>query len=652
MFFDDENKKDDDKFKVEEEKLTTVFEEEIKEEEEEKEEVPPQDREQYQVQSQLIEEEQDGLSPIPVSKEMRSSFLEYAMSVIVARALPNAKDGLKPVHRRILYGMHELGLTSSATFKKSARIVGDVLGKYHPHGDSSVYEAMVRMSQEFSMRYPMVDGHGNFGSIDGDGAAAMRYTEARMSKIAGLMVDSIRKNTVDFVPNYDDSEQEPLVLPARIPNLLVTGATGIAVGMATSIPPHNLQEVINGAIYLARNPEATVLDLMEFIKAPDFPTGALILGNSGAQKAYETGNGSVTIRSKTHIEELKNGKSRIIVTEIPYMVNKAKMIEKIAHLVKDKVIEGISDLRDETSRKGIRVVIEIKKGIVPEVVQNKLFKLTQLQTNFSMNMLSLVDGQPKILNLKDSLNVYLQHQYEIVRRRTKFDLEKAEDRAHILEGLKIAILNIDNVIKIIRSAKNDQEAQDTLAKNYELSEKQTKAIIDMRLGRLTGLAIEKMNEELKELNETIKTLKNILENHDVLVELVIKEIEDIKNRFGDERRSEIVEGIGNIEDEDLIPQKDIAITMSSRGYVKRIPLELYNVQNRGGIGSKSMNTYEDDNVENILTTTTHTDLLIFTSYGKVFRIRAHQIPEMSKQSKGILLLILLLLKRKRKLFRS
>ena len=650
MLFDDDKTKDldlesekkdedeDSKYYVEEEGIKTVFQEPKPQEKviiEEEEEIIPQEAEDYEVASQLIENETDRLAPITISTEMRKSFLEYAMSVIVARALPDARDGLKPVHRRILFGMHELGLTSSVAHKKSARIVGDVLGKYHPHGDSSVYEAMVRLSQDFSMRYPMVDGHGNFGSIDGDGAAAMRYTEARMSRIAATMVDGIKKDTVNFVDNYDGSEIEPSVLPARIPNLLISGTTGIAVGMATSIPPHNLTEVINGVIALARNPEITIAELMQRISGPDFPTGGIIAGSAGIVKAYNTGRGSVKLRSKTHIEELKNGKNRIVITEIPYMVNKANMIEKIAHLVKDKAIDGITDLRDETSRKGIRVVIELRRDVVPEVILNQLFKMTQLQTSFSMNMIALVDGAPQVLDLKTALKVYLNHQIEVVKRRTQFDLNKTEARAHILEGLKTATQNIDEVIKIIRGSKNDEQAQNQLIQVFALSEKQAKAITDMRLGRLTGLAIEKMNEELEELHKTIIDLKNILQNNHVLINLIIDELSEIKDRFGDDRKTEINESIGDIDDEDLIPQKDIAITMSNRGYVKRIPLEEYQVQNRGGVGSKGMTTYEDDNVEKIVTTNTHTDLLIFTTYGKVYRIRAHQIPELSKQAKGI-----------------
>ena len=636
---DDEIKEDDDsKYYVEEEQLETVFHdapEPSKEKVNDEEEEVPQNKEGYQVTSQLIEEETERLAPVTVSSEMRKSFLEYAMSVIVSRALPDARDGMKPVHRRILYAMHELGLTAGGKHKKSARIVGDVLGKYHPHGDSSIYDAMTRMAQDFAMRYPMVDGQGNFGSIDGDGAAAMRYTEARMSRLAGLMVDSIRKDTVDFRDNYDGSDTEPVVLPARIPNLLITGATGIAVGMATNIPPHNLREIINGVIAVARNPEIELQELMRYVSGPDFPTGGIILGSAGIVEGYETSRGSITIRSKTRIEEMKNGKSRIIVEEIPYMVNKARMIEKIAQLVKDKTIEGITDLRDESSREGIRVVISIKKQAIPEVILNKLFKMSPLQTSFSMNMLALVDGEPKNLGLKECLEVYFKHQLEVVSRRTKFDLDKAEARASILEGLKIAIQNINEVISIVRRSSNDAEAQERLMEQFGIKPDQAKAITDMRLGRLTGLAIEKMNQELEALESEITKLRNILENRNVLQETIISELEEIREKYGDDRRTEIIEGLGSITDEDLIPQKDIAITMSTKGYVKRVPLEEYQIQKRGGVGSKSMNTYEDDGIEKLITTNTHTDLLIFSSFGKVYRIRAHQIPELSKQSKGI-----------------
>lgn len=649
MFFNDEdedkknkeiiNDDEDSKYYGHTDELKVVFSDESEVKKiviDDEEEIIPQNNEEYKVKSQLIEEETEFLAPINVSQEMRKSFLEYAMSVIVSRALPDARDGLKPVHRRILYSMSELGVTSSDPFKKSARIVGDVLGKYHPHGDSAIYESMVRMAQDFSLRYPLIDGHGNFGSIDGDEAAAMRYTEARMSKIANEMIDGLKKNTVDFIPNYDGSEQEPTVLPARFPNLLVSGSVGIAVGMATNIPPHNLGEVIDGVIALARNPEITIEELMQYVKGPDFPTGATILGRKGIIDAYTTGKGSIITRSKTHIELLKNGKSRIIVTEIPYEVKKPAMIEKIATLIKDKKIDGIVDLRDETSRKGIRVVIELRKNVVPEVMLNQLFKLTNLQINYSANMIALVNNEPKLLNLKSALQVYLNHQIDVVTRRVQFDLEKAKARAHILEGLKIAVNNIDEIIKIIRNSKTDAEAQTKMMEVFSLSDKQAKAITEMRLGRLTGLAIEKMNEELNELNDMIRNFEEILANHAKLIQLIIDELTVIKDKYSDERRTEIdINNFGDISDEDLIPEKNILITMSAKGYVKRIPLIEYRVQKRGGVGSSTQTTYSDDDVAKILSTTTHTDLLIFTSFGKVYRLRAHQIPEMSKQAKGI-----------------
>ncbi|MGL4252338.1 MAG: DNA gyrase subunit A [Metamycoplasmataceae bacterium] len=638
-FDEEENDDDDDQYIVEEEDLKVVFLDsndikkiEIDEEEQE----APQDKEEYQVKSQLILEETPSLAPIYVSSEMKNSFLEYAMSVIVSRALPDARDGLKPVHRRILFSMSELGLTSGSQYKKSARIVGDVLGKYHPHGDSAIYESMVRMAQEFSLRYPLIDGHGNFGSIDGDSAAAMRYTEARMSKIAFEMIDGIKKDTVDFMPNYDGSEMEPIVLPSRFPNLLVSGSVGIAVGMATTIPPHNLGEVIDGVIALAKNPDITIEELMEYVKGPDFPTGATILGRRGIVDAYTTGRGSITTRSKTHIEVLKNGRARIVVTEIPFDVKKPAMIEKIASLVKEKKIDGITDLRDETSRKGIRVVIDLKRNVVPEVLLNQLFKMTNLQTNYSVNMIALVKGEPKILTLKYALEVYLEHQIEVITRRTKFELDKAEARAHILEGLKIAIENIDSIIALIRKSKTDLEAQTALMNTYKLSDKQAKAITEMRLGRLTGLAIEKMIEELSSLIEQIKYYNEILNSKEKTIDLIITELEEIKNKYADARRTEIdINNIGDIQDEDLIPEKNILITMSARGYVKRIPLIEYKVQRRGGVGTTTQTTYSDDDVSKIISTTTHTDLLIFTSYGRVYRLRAHQIPELSKQAKGL-----------------
>ncbi|MGL5590682.1 MAG: DNA gyrase subunit A [Metamycoplasmataceae bacterium] len=638
-FDEEENDDDDDQYIVEEEDLKVVFLDsndikkiEIDEEEQE----APQDKEEYQVKSQLILEETPSLAPIYVSSEMKNSFLEYAMSVIVSRALPDARDGLKPVHRRILFSMSELGLTSGSQYKKSARIVGDVLGKYHPHGDLAIYESMVRMAQEFSLRYPLIDGHGNFGSIDGDSAAAMRYTEARMSKIAFEMIDGIKKDTVDFMPNYDGSEMEPIVLPSRFPNLLVSGSVGIAVGMATTIPPHNLGEVIDGVIALAKNPDITIEELMEYVKGPDFPTGATILGRRGIVDAYTTGRGSITTRSKTHIEVLKNGRARIVVTEIPFDVKKPAMIEKIASLVKEKKIDGITDLRDETSRKGIRVVIDLKRNVVPEVLLNQLFKMTNLQTNYSVNMIALVKGEPKILTLKYALEVYLEHQIEVITRRTKFELDKAEARAHILEGLKIAIENIDSIIALIRKSKTDLEAQTALMNTYKLSDKQAKAITEMRLGRLTGLAIEKMIEELSSLIEQIKYYNEILNSKEKTIDLIITELEEIKNKYADARRTEIdINNIGDIQDEDLIPEKNILITMSARGYVKRIPLIEYKVQRRGGVGTTTQTTYSDDDVSKIISTTTHTDLLIFTSYGRVYRLRAHQIPELSKQAKGL-----------------
>nr|WP_318024418.1 DNA gyrase subunit A [Mycoplasmopsis caviae] len=584
----------------------------------------------------MLESPKDGIHPIEVHKEMKNSFLEYAMSVIVSRALPDARDGLKPVHRRILFDMNELGITYSSQHRKSARIVGDVLGKYHPHGDSSVYEAMVRMAQDFSMRYPLVDGHGNFGSIDGDEAAAMRYTEARMSKLAGEMLDGIKKDTVDFVDNYDASEKEPSVLPAGFPNLLVSGGSGIAVGMATSIPPHNLGETIDATIALANNPDIDIYELMKFLPGPDFPTGAMILGNSGIKDAYLTGKGSIPIRSVAKVEEYSNGKGKIIVTEIPYEIKKTAIIEKIAELVKDKQIEGISDLRDESSREGIRIVIDVKKNVNPYVLLNKLYRQTNLQANYNVNFVALVNGEPKVLNLKQALEVYLKHQEDVVTRRLKFDLGKAEDRLHILEGLKIAVENIDEVIAIIKKSKTDAEAQTNLSKRFNLTEKQTKAIVDMRLGRLTGLAIENMLEEMAQLRSEIERILFILANHSELIKLIVQELSEIKEKYNDKRRTQINYEIqGTITDEDLIPQRDIVITTSSKGFVKRMDLEEYKTQRRGGVGIGTMKTYDDDDIASILTTTTHTDLLLFSNQARVYRIRAHEIPELSRQSKGV-----------------
>ncbi|MFZ8217743.1 DNA gyrase subunit A, partial [Mycoplasmopsis bovis] len=595
----------------------------------------PQNKPEYKVQPKLVETEQDGIIPMQISKEMKVSFLDYAMSVIVSRALPDARDGLKPVHRRILYDMSELGITSGTQHRKSARIVGDVLGKYHPHGDSSVYEAMVRMAQDFSMRYPLIDGHGNFGSIDGDQAAAMRYTEARMSKVATLMLEGIKKDTVDFVDNYDATEKEPSVLPSRFPNLLVSGGSGIAVGMATSIPPHNLAETIDATIALARNPEITIAEIMEFLPGPDFPTGAMIMGTKGIKEAYETGKGSISVRSIAKIEHLHNGKSRIIVSEIPYEIKKTLIIEKIAQLMKDKTIDGIADLRDESNRNGIRIIIDIKKGEVPEIILNKLYRQTPLQSNYNVNFVALVDGEPKLLNVKYALEVYLRHQENVVTRRLKFDLNKAQDRMHILEGLKLAVENIDEVIKIIKSSKTDQDAQNNLSTRFNLSEKQTKAIVDMRLGRLTGLAIDSMIDEMKNLSAEIERIISILSDKKLLIELIIDELTEIKNKFADDRRTVIDKNLSaSIDDEDLITKRDIVITTSTKGYVKRIDLEEYKTQRRGGVGITTMKTYNDDDIASIITTTTHTDLLIFTNHGRVYRIRAHEIPELNRQSKG------------------
>ncbi|AKA49729.1 DNA gyrase subunit A [Mycoplasmopsis gallinacea] len=603
---------------------------------EEEEEEIPQNKEEYRVSSQIIENPQDGIFPILIDKEMSESFLDYSMSVIVSRALPDARDGLKPVHRRILYDMSELGLNPGTPHRKSARIVGDVLGKYHPHGDSSVYEAMVRMAQDFSMRYPLVDGHGNFGSIDGDEAAAMRYTEARMSKVAAEMLESIKKETVDFVDNYDGSEQEPLILPSRFPNLLVSGSSGIAVGMATEIPPHNLGEAIDATIALALNPEITTKELMQHLKGPDFPTGGIILGTKGIYDAYETGKGKIPVRSKTEIIEHTNGKSKIIVKEIPYAIRKTTIVQKIAELHKDKVIEGISDLRDESNRDGIRIVIDVKKGYNPHILLNKLFQKSYLQTNFNVNMVALVNKEPKLINLKTALSVYWDHQKDVVTRMLKFDLNKAEEKAHILDGLKIAVSNIDEVVQMIKTSKTDQEAQDKLANRFNLSERQTKAILDMNLRRLTGLNIEKMDQEIFELKKEIEYLQSILASEEKLRDLIIDELNQIKAKFNDARRTVIdASAIGQISDEDLIAEKDIVITSSTNGYVKRINLEEYNTQRRGGVGTVSMKTYNDDDISNIIKTNTHTDLLLFSNKGKAYSIRAHQIPEASKQSKGI-----------------
>lgn len=578
----------------------------------------------------------DQIKPHNIAKEMRTSFIDYAMSVIVSRALPDVRDGLKPVHRRILYSMNDLGMHSDKPYKKSARIVGDVIAKYHPHGDSSVYDAMVRMAQDFSYRYPLVDGHGNFGSIDGDGAAAMRYTEARMSKLAMEMMRDINKNTIDFQPNFDGEEQEPIVLPARFPSLLVNGTTGIAVGMATNIPPHNLSEVIDGCLAYMDNPEIDVLGLMQFIKGPDLPTGALILGTKGIRSAYETGNGSIMMRSKCEIVEGHGGKYSILVTEIPYQVNRERLIEKIAELVKEKRLDGITDLRNESNREGTRIVIELRKDVNPQVMLNNLFKLTQLQVSYGINMLALVDGQPKVLNLKEIIAAYIKHQVEVIVRRTQFDLNKAEDRAHILEGLRIALDHIDRIIAIIRGSSTDEEALNSLMSEFSLSERQGKAILEMRLRRLTGLERGKIEEEYQGLVALIADLKDILANEGRVHAIIREELLEVKHKHGDERRTEIVRGSDfDIEDEDLIPEEQVIITLTNNGYIKRQPISTYRSQNRGGRGVQGMGTHDDDYVKELLSTSTHDHLLFFTSKGKVYQKKAYTIPEYGRTAKGL-----------------
>ncbi|MBQ1786282.1 MAG: DNA gyrase subunit A [Turicibacter sp.] len=578
----------------------------------------------------------DQIKPHNIAQEMKTSFIDYAMSVIVSRALPDVRDGLKPVHRRILYSMNDLGMHSDKPYKKSARIVGDVIAKYHPHGDSSVYDAMVRMAQDFNYRYPLVDGHGNFGSIDGDGAAAMRYTEARMSKLAMEMMRDINKNTIDFQPNFDGEEQEPVVLPARFPSLLVNGTTGIAVGMATNIPPHNLSEVIDGCLAYMDNPEIDVLGLMQFIKGPDLPTGALILGTKGIRSAYETGNGSIMMRSKCEIVEGHGGKYSILVTEIPYQVNRERLIEKIAELVKEKRLDGITDLRNESNREGTRIVIELRKDVNPQVMLNNLFKLTQLQVSYGINMLALVEGQPKVLNLKEIIAAYIKHQVEVIVRRTQFDLNKAEDRAHILEGLRIALDHIDRIIAIIRGSSTDDEALNSLMSEFSLSERQGKAILEMRLRRLTGLERGKIEEEYQGLITLIADLRDILANEDRVHGIIRDELLEIKDKYGDERRTEIVRGSDfDIEDEDLIPEEQVIITLTNNGYIKRQPISTYRSQNRGGRGVQGMGTHDDDYVKELLSTSTHDHLLFFTSKGKVYQKKAYTIPEYGRTAKGL-----------------
>ncbi|VMK64317.1 DNA gyrase subunit A [Streptococcus pneumoniae] len=573
---------------------------------------------------------------VNLTKEMKASFIDYAMSVIVARALPDVRDGLKPVHRRILYGMNELGVTPDKPHKKSARITGDVMGKYHPHGDSSIYEAMVRMAQWWSYRYMLVDGHGNFGSMDGDSAAAQRYTEARMSKIALEMLRDINKNTVDFVDNYDANEREPLVLPARFPNLLVNGATGIAVGMATNIPPHNLGETIDAVKLVMDNPEVTTKDLMEVLPGPDFPTGALVMGKSSIHKAYETGKGSIVLRSRTEIETTKTGRERIVVTEFPYMVNKTKVHEHIVRLVQEKRIEGITAVRDESNREGVRFVIEVKRDASANVILNNLFKMTQMQTNFGFNMLAIQNGIPKILSLRQILDAYIEHQKEVVVRRTRFDKEKAEARAHILEGLLIALDHIDEVIRIIRASETDAEAQAELMSKFKLSERQSQAILDMRLRRLTGLERDKIQSEYDDLLALIADLADILAKPERVSQIIKDELDEVKRKFSDKRRTELMIGqVLSLEDEDLIEESDVLITLSNRGYIKRLDQDEFTAQKRGGRGVQGTGVKDDDFVRELVSTSTHDHLLFFTNKGRVYRLKGYEIPEYGRTAKGL-----------------
>ena len=571
---------------------------------------------------------------VNLEDKMKDAYLDYSMSVIVSRALPDVRDGLKPVHRRILYGMEGLGLDPNKPTRKSARVVGEVMGKYHPHGDSALYNALVRLAQDFSTRYPLAQGQGNFGSIDGDDPAAMRYTEVRMSKIAKEMLRDINKNTVDFMPNFDEEELEPTILPSRFPNLLVNGSSGIAVGMATNMAPHNLNEAIDASIAYMKNPEISIGELNQIIKGPDFPTGAKILGKNGIKEAYETGRGKVKLRGIAEIEPFKKNRERIIVSEIPYQVNKARLIEKIADLVKDKRIDGISDIRDESDRKGMRIVIEIKRDSNANIVLNNLYKYTQLETTFGIINLALVDGIPKVLTLKELIKYYIDHQKEVVTRRTQFDLDRAKARKHIVEGLIIAIDNIDEIIKIIRSSYDDNQIKGIFLERFGLTDLQSQAILDMRLKRLSGLEIEKLNAENKELEETISYLMGILDSEEKLIELIEEELNEIKEKYGDERRTKLVADEGEIDLEELIEEEDILITLTNDGYIKRLPVDTYKVQNRGGKGISAANTKEDDFIKRIMTTNTHEDLLFFTSFGRVYSLKGYQIPEGSRTSRG------------------
>lgn len=590
------------------------------------------------------------ITDVNLTSQMKNSFLDYAMSVIVSRALPDVRDGLKPVQRRILYGMNELGVTPDKPYKKSARIVGDVMGKFHPHGDSSIYEGLVRMAQDFSYRYMLVDGHGNFGSVDGDGAAAMRYTEAKMSKIAVEMLRDINKNTVDFHDNYDGTEKEPDVLPARFPNLLVNGASGIAVGMATNIPTHNLGEVINGLHMLMNNPDITTEGLMKAIPGPDFPTGGVVMGKSGIRKAYETGRGTIIVRAKVDIEEQKNGKQRIIVHEIPYMVNKAKLIERIAELARNKDIDGITDINDETDRDGMRIVIDVRRDASAEVILNNLYKMTLMQTTFNFNMLAIVNGAPKILSLKQILQYYLEHQESVVRRRTEFELKKAQNRAHIVAGLRIALDHIDEIINIIRNSQTSEVAKNELMNNYGLSDRQAQAILDMRLVRLTGLEREKIEDEYQKLMAAIADYKDILAHRERINQIIYDELMEIQKRFGDERRTELQVGdITNIEDEDLIEEEDIIVALTHNGYIKRLPVDEFKSQHRGGRGVKGMGVHKDDFIEQLISSSTHDMLLFFTNSGKVYSMKGYEVPEYGRAAQGIPIINLLGINNKEKI---
>lgn len=597
-------------------------------------------KETEEVSDNELEGIEEGIVPSLKDRELvhevKQSFLDYAMSVIVARAIPDVRDGLKPVHRRIIFGMNEQGMQPDKPYKKCARIVGDVMGKYHPHGDAAIYSSLVRLAQPFSIRYTLVDGHGNFGDVDGEEAAAMRYTEARMTKICLEMVRDIKKNTVDFVPNYDGEEEEPVVLPSRIPNLLINGSNGIAVGMATNIPPHNLTEVINALIALSENENLTPLEIMSnYLYGPDFPTGAIILGRSGIKKAYETGQGTIIIRSRCQIEEHPNGKKDIIVTEIPYQVNKRTMIEGIAKLVHNKVIDGITDLRDESNKEGVRVVIELRKDAIPEVILNQLYKNSQLQVSYGIIMLCLVNGEPKILPINKMLSYYLDFQCEVIKRRTEYDLTRCKNQLHILEGLVIAINNIDEVVQIIRHSSTSEEAKNQLIERFNLSEIQAKAILDMRLVRLVGLELNNIKENIASLNTEIARLENILSSHHNILEVVVNELKEIKEKYGDERITEISNDISMIDDEDLIPREDVVISMTESGYIKRMSLDTFKVQNRGGVGVSGGKMNKDDVTSIITYSKTHTDLLFFSSLGKVYRIRGYKVPEYSRTSKGL-----------------